>query len=203
MSNAKYMMSTVAACEPSYVAQALKHVGAFVGDLVSKAGSVGVRYGVVATGEHAGSLVLFQSYEDLTGIDKAFQVYAESSDYQAVISSGKLSVSFRNIIKLEDINVSNPSTDTPKYGVVTRFSGPLFLDQMSEMIPLWEDNGAMLMRYGTLVTGSQAGMRLLGATYPSMDAIEKTYDALRSSAIYEKILTEVDLDMRNIVRFAG
>jgi len=203
MSNAKYMMSTVAACEPSYVAQALKHVGAFVGDLVSKAGSVGVRYGVVATGEHAGSLVLFQSYEDLTGIDKAFQVYAESSDYQAVISSGKLSVSFRNIIKLEDINVSNPSTDTPKYGVVTRFSGPLFLDQMSEMIPLWEDNGAMLMRYGTLVTGSQAGMRLLGATYPSMDAIEKTYDALRSSAIYEKILTEVDLDMRNIIRFAG
>ena len=203
MSNAKYMMSTVAACEPSYVAQALKHVGAFVGDLVSKAGSVGVRYGVVATGEHAGSLVLFQSYEDLTGIDKAFQVYAESSDYQAVISSGKLSVSFRNIIKLEDVNVSNPSTDTPKYGVVTRFSGPLFLDQMSEMIPLWEDNGAMLMRYGTLVTGSQAGMRLLGATYPSMDAIEKTYDALRSSAIYEKILTEVDLDMRNIIRFAG
>ena len=203
MSKAKYMMSTVAACEPSYVAQALKHVGAFVGDLVSKAGSVGVRYGVVATGEHAGSLVLFQSYEDLTGIDKAFQVYAESSDYQAVISSGKLSVSFRNIIKLEDINVSNPSTDTPKYGVVTRFSGPLFLDQMSEMIPLWEDNGAMLMRYGTLVTGSQAGMRLLGATYPSMDAIEKTYDALRSSAIYEKILTEVDLDMRNIIRFAG
>lgn len=203
MSNAKYMMSTVAACEPSYVAQALKHVGAFVGDLVSKAGSVGVRYGVVATGEHAGSLVLFQSYEDLTGIDKAFQVYAESSDYQAVISSGKLSVSFRNIIKLEDVNVSNPSTDTPKYGVVTRFSGPLFLDQMSEMIPLWEDNGAMLMRYGTLVTGNQAGMRLLGATYPSMDAIEKTYDALRSSAIYEKILTEVDLDMRNIVRFVG
>ena len=46
-------------------------------------------------------------------------------------------------------------------------------------------------------------MRLLGATYPSMDAIEKTYDALRSSAIYEKILTEVDLDMRNIIRFAG
>lgn len=203
MSKAKYMVSTVAACEPSYVAQALKHVGAFVGDLVSKAGSVGVRYGVVATGEHAGSLVLFQSYEDLTGIDKAFQVYAESSDYQAVISSGKLSVSFRNIIKLEDVNVSNPSTDTPKYGVVTRFSGPLFLDQMSEMIPLWEDNGAMLMRYGTLVTGNQAGMRLLGATYPSMDAIEKTYDALRSSAIYEKILTEVDLDMRNIVRFVG
>ena len=203
MSKAKYMMSTVAACEPSYVAQALKHIGAFVGDLVSKAGSVGVRYGVVATGEHAGSLVLFQSYEDLTGIDKAFQVYAESSDYQAVISSGKLSVSFRNIIKLEDVNVSNPSTDTPKYGVVTRFSGPLFLDQMAEMIPLWEDNGAMLIRYGTLVTGNQAGMRLLGATYPSMDAIEKTYDALRSSAIYEKILTEVDLDMRNIVRFAG
>ena len=123
MSKAKYMMSTVAACEPAYVAKALEHIGGFVGDLVSKAGSVGVRYGVVATGEHAGSLVLFQSYEDLAGIEKAFQVYADSSDYQEIISSGKLSVSFRNIIKLEDVNVSNPSSDTPKYGVITRFFG--------------------------------------------------------------------------------
>ena len=203
MSSAQYMMSTVAKCEPAYVEQALKHVGALVGDLFSKAGAAGARYGVIATGEHAGSIVLFQSYDDLSGIDKAFQVYADSSDYQSIITSGKISVSFRNIIKLEDVNVSNPSSDTPKYGVITRFSGPLYLDEMSKMVPLWEDNGAMLMRYGTLLTGSHAGMRLLGATYPSMDAIEKTYDALRSSATYEKILTEIDLDMRNIVRFAG
>ena len=203
MSTAKYMMSTIAACEPTYIEQALKHVGAVVGDLYSKAGSVGARCGVIATGEHAGSIALFQSYENLAGIEKAFQVYAESSDYQAIISSGKLSVAMRNISKLEDVNVSNPSSDTPKYGVVTVFSGPLFLDKMSDMIPLWESNGAMLLRYGTLVTGSHTGMRLLGATYPSMDAIEKTYDALRSSAIYEKIMTEIDLDMRNIVRFVG
>jgi len=203
MSTAKFMMSTIATCEPTYMEQALKHVGAFVGDLFSKAGSVGARYGVIATGEHAGSIALFQSYENLAGIEKAFQVYAESSDYQSIISSGKLSVAMRNITKLEDVNVSKPSSDTPKYGVVTVFSGSLFLDQMSETIPLWESNGAMLIRYGTLVTGSHTGMRFLVAAYPSMDAIEKTYDALRSSAIYKKILTEVDLDRRNIVRIVG
>ena len=43
----------------------------------------------------------------------------------------------------------------------------------------------MLLRYGTLVTGSNAGKRLLGVTYPSMDAIEKTYDGLRASSDYQ------------------
>ena len=85
MTTAGYTMLTVASCENAYLDQALKHVGAFVGDLKSKAGSVGARYGVIATGEHAGHMLLIQSYKDLGGIEKAFGVYAESKDYQAVI----------------------------------------------------------------------------------------------------------------------
>ena len=61
----------------------------------------------------------------------------------------------------------------------------------------------MLMRYGTLITGSNAGKRLAGVTYPSMDAIEKTYDGLRASRDYQTLLNEATLVRRDIVRFAG
>lgn len=204
MSSANYMMVTVAACDASYLEQALTHVGAFAADLHSKAGALAARYGVVGTGEHAGSLVLFQTYSELNGIDKAFQVYAGSADYKAVIGSGKVQVKFRNIVKLEDVGLQNPSPNMPAYGVVTRFaSADLMLDRMPQIVPLFEYNGAMLLRYGTLMTGDNAGKRLLGVTYPSMAAIEKTYDALRGSDVYKQTLSEIDLELRNIVRFVG
>ncbi len=60
--------------------QALQHVAGFAAELREKAGAITARYGVLGTGEHAGSLVLFQSYEELNGIDRAFKVYAESSN---------------------------------------------------------------------------------------------------------------------------
>ena len=61
----------------------------------------------------------------------------------------------------------------------------------------------MLMRFGTLITGSNAGKKLFGVTYPSMDAIEKTYKALRASDAYRAMVGEVDIDLRNIIRIAG
>ena len=36
-----------------------------------------------------------------------------------------------------------------------------------------------------------------------MDAIEKTYDALRGSAEYQAMVGDIDIDFRNIVRIAG
>ena len=203
MPKPRYLMGTVAACEPAYLEQALNHVGGFVNDLLSKAGATGARYGVMATGPEAGSIVLMQGYEDLGGIEKAFQVYADSSDYQAVINSGKVSVTFRNITKLEDIDVANPSAEAPKYGVITRLAGPLMMDRLPKLMRHWSDNGAMVLRYGTLMTGNNAGMRLMVAGYPSMDAIEKTYDALRDDAEYKKILTEAQISTRAIVRIVG
>jgi len=204
MSSVNYLMVTVAACDPSYLEQALQHVAGLAAELREKAGAITARYGVVGTGERAGSLVLFQTYEELNGIDRAFKVYAESSDYQAVISSGKISVTFRNIVKMEDLRLSNESTDAPAYGVVTRFaSASPMTDRIQQFVPLFEANGALVMRYGTLVTGSDAGKRWVGVTYPSMDAIEKTYDALRASDAYKALMADVQLDMRNIVRFVG
>ncbi len=201
---ANYTVVTVAACEPTYVQEALGHVGTFIGELMDKANCVGARYGVMSTGADAGSVVLFQSYESLGDIEKVFDVYAASSAYQAVITSGKVSVTLRNIVKLDDVQLSNPSTDTPGYGVVTLISGSsLTTERMKGFVPIFEQNGAMLMRFGTLITGSNAGKRLVGVTYPSMDAIEKTYDDLRANADYQSLMSEVKLERREIVRFVG
>jgi hypothetical protein len=201
---ANYMVVTVAACEHAYAQEAFSHVGTFVGELKDKANCVSARYGVMGTGTDAGSLVLFQSYANLGDIEKVFDVYAASAAYQAVITSGKISVTLRNIVKLNDVQVSNPSTDTPSYGVVTLVSGSgLTSERMKGFVPIFEQSGAMLMRFGTLITGSNAGKHLLGVGYPSMAAIEKTYDGLRASADYQSLLSEAKLERREIVRFVG
>ena len=204
MSSMNYMMITVVACDAPYVVQAFKHVKGLAAELKNKAGALTTRYGAISTGNYAGSLVLFQGYHEHNGIDAAFKVYADSSDYQALMASGKVDVRSRNIWKLEALQLQKPSTDTPVYGVVTRFtSADLMLERLQQFVPMFEENGALTMRYGTLMTGNDAGKRLLGVTYPSMNAIEKTYDALRASEAYTKLLNDVDLDMRNIVRFVG
>ena len=204
MSSMNYMMVTVASCDISYKDQALQHIETLAADLKTTAGALTTRYGAVATGEYTGSLILFQGYEELNGIDHAFKVYTDSSDYQALISSGKLKLQLRNILKFEALQLSKPSPDTPKYGILTRFeSADLMLDRMQQFVPLFEDNGALTMRYATIMTGDAVGKRLLGATYPSMDAVEKTYDALLASSDYKAILGEVDLNWRNIIRFFG
>jgi hypothetical protein len=197
-------MITVAACEHAYAQEAFGHVGTFVSELKDKANCVSARYGVIGTGVDAGSLVLFQSYANLGDIEKVFDVYAASSAYQAVITSGKVSVTLRNIVKLDDVQLSNPSTDTPGYGVVTLISGSsLTTERMKGFVPIFEQNGAMLMRFGTLITGSNAGKRLVGVAYPSMAAIEKTYDGLRANADYQSLMSEAKLERREIVRFVG
>ena len=201
---ANYMVITVAACESSYIQEALEHLGPLVRELKENAGCVGARYGSIATGADAGGLALFQSYAGLADIEKMFNVYATSSAYQKIINSGKVSVTLRNIVKLEDVQLSSPSTDTPKYGVITVLDAPtLTNERIKGLVPIFEQSGAMLMRYGTLITGSNAGKRLAGVTYPSMDAIEKTYDGLRASGDYQKLLNEAKLVRREIVRFAG
>ncbi len=204
MSTTNYIMVTVAACDPTYAGKAFEHIGGLAADLKRKAGAVVARYGAVVTGLHAGCLVLFQGYEEMNGIDRAFGVYGDSSDYRALMDSGKLQVRVRNLWKIEPLQLGSPSADDPAYGVITRFSAPgLMLEQMQELVPIFEGNGAMIMRYGTLMTGENAGKRLLGVTYPSMDAIEKTYDGLRESDVYNTMLGEVELELRDIIRFVG
>ena len=204
MSSPKYMMVTVASCEMSFLDDALRHLGSLCEELKAQAGAATTRYGIMATGEHTGQLVLFQTYAEMNGIDKAFAVYQSSAAYKAIISSGNVAVTFRNILRIDDLGLKNPSTDVPAYGVITRWGCPdLMLDEMRAEVHNFEDNGAMILRYCTILTGPAAGRRLLIAGYPSMDAIQNTYEALRGSAGYNALLQKFDLDWRNIMRVTG
>lgn len=204
MPNASYTMLTVAACAPDFLNDALGHTAKLAEDLRSDAGAVGTRVGVTVTGSDAGSLFLLQTYNDMGGIEAAFSVYEKSSDYKALIGSGKISVTLRNILKLEDVGLKQNSDEVPAFGVATRMGTPdPMVEEARALMPNFEKNGAMFLRYGTLITGSAAGRRVLLVAYPSMDAIEKSYDSLRADPKYGAFLAKAEIDFRNIIRITA
>ena len=191
----------MAKCDPTYVATAMEQIGSVIDDLKSKAGAIVVRAGIITTGEQAGSLALFQAYEGMDGFEKALDVYAASSDYAAMMASGKVSVVMRNLLKIHAVPFDQNTTKTPKFIVLTRVTAAdTMIDTVTQLAPIFADGGALTLRYGTLVTGSNAGNRLLGVTYPSMAAIEKTYDALTADAAYQAALSSFNVNLRAIVR---
>ena len=201
MADANYFVITVAKCDPTYVATAMEQIGSVIDDLKSKAGAIVVRAGIITTGEQAGSLALFQAYEGMDGFEKALDVYAASSDYAAMMASGKVSVVMRNLLKIHAVPFDQNTTKTPKFIVLTRVTAAdTMIDTITQLAPIFADGGALTLRYGTLVTGSNAGNRLLGVTYPSMAAIEKTYDALTADAAYQAALSSFNVNLRAIVR---
>jgi hypothetical protein len=201
MAAANYFVITVARCDPTYVPTAMEQIGSVINDLKSKAGAIVVRAGIITTGEQAGSLALFQAYEGMDGFEKALDVYAASSDYAAMMASGKVSVVMRNLLKIHAVPFDQNTTKTPKFVVLTRATAAdTMIDTVTQLAPIFADGGALTLRYGTLVTGSNAGNRLLGVTYPSMAAIEKTYDALATDAAYQAALSSFNVNLRAIVR---
>ena len=201
MADANYFVITVAKCDPTYVPTAMEQIGSVIDDLKSKAGALVVRAGIITTGEQAGSLALFQAYEGMGGFEKALDVYAASSDYGAMMASGKVSVVMRNLVKMHAVPFDQNVAETPKFIVLTRATAAdTMIDTVTQLAPIFAECGALTLRYGTLVTGSNAGNRLLGVTYPSMTAIEKTYDALAADATYQAALSSFNVNLRVIVR---
>lgn len=198
------MMITVAKCAPQQYQHAIEHLDGLCSDLKSGAGAATTRHGIVATGEHTGQLILFQTYEDMNGIDRAFGVYEKSAAYKGLVNDIAVSVTLRNILRIENVALNNPSSDVPAYGVATRaVSAGLELERMGAVVPHFEKNGAMIFRYCTILTGPTAGRRLLVVGYPSMDAVEKTYDSLRGSTEYNSVLETHEIEWRNIIRVTG
>ena len=203
MSDINYFVLTVADCEAGYRNTMVGHVKTLAQELLDGAGAVRVRVGVVATGDDPGAVLLVQAYETIDGFEKAMDVYAKSAAYADFVASGKVQIRLRNLVKTHPVAFQTQASGDPKYLVLTRASSsdPL-LDNMAKLAKLFEDAGACTLAYGTIITGSNAGNRLLGITYPSMAAIEAAYDVLGSDANYQALLKDVDINMRHIVRLA-
>ena len=202
MAESKFMVVVAAKCDASFRQEALQNMSAFASFLKAKAGALTVRYGAIGTGPNAGNLIMFQGYEDMNAIENAWDKHRDSADYNNMMASGKISVVVRNIIRLHPLSIEDTTDVHPKYGVLIKFnSSDPMIDEVTKIGQVFKDNGALTFRYGTLSTGSDAGHRVFGVTYPSMDSIEKAYDAANADPIYQKALSTVDVDFRNIIRF--
>ena len=196
------MVVVAAKCDASFRQEALQNMSAFASFLKAKAGALTVRYGAIGTGPNAGNLIMFQGYEDMNAIENSWNKHQDSADYNNMMASGKMSVVVRNIIRLHPLSIEDTTDAHPKYGVLIKFnSSDSMIDEVTKIGQVFKDNGALTFRYGTLSTGSDAGHRVFGVTYPSMDSIEKAYDAANADTIYQKALSTVDVDFRNIIRF--
>ena len=204
MSNTNYVIMTVASVDFSYRETMAKLMSSYSKDLIAKAGAKGTRFGSIGTGEHAGSLLFVQFYDDLNGYQKGLEMQGNSSQFKEIMSSGKANIYLRNIATSLQTKFEQ-STEQPKYIVMTRAEASMsdkekFLDCINDTSSCFKDNGALTLRFGNLLTGSNVGNYLLGVGYPSMEAIEKTYDELSVNSSYKKLMTFAKVNMRNIIK---
>ena len=91
MSNTNYVIMTVASVDFSYRETMAKLMSSYSKDLIAKAGAKGTRFGSIGTGEHAGSLLFVQFYDDLNGYQKGLEMQGNSSQFKEIMSSGTVS----------------------------------------------------------------------------------------------------------------
>ena len=205
MSSINYGVITLADCNPSYRDTAFDLMRTFANELKDQASAEIVRYGYFGTGADAGALVFTQLYQDLSGFDKAQEVYGGSGAYKSLIQSGNVNVILRNIVKIIPIEFNSHTQPNPKYMVFTKAAidpenKDAAIDHLSQVAHIFSDNGALTLRYGQLITGSNVGQYLVAATYPSLDAIEKTYDVLNENKVFRNLVTIADVNRREIIR---
>ena len=204
MSDTGYVILTVASVDFSYRETMTKLMSQHSKDLITNAGVKGTRFGSIGTGEHAGSLIFIQFYDELNGYQKAMEFQSESLVFKEIMDSGKVNVYLRNIATSLPTKFEN-STEHPKYIVITRAEAAMsdkdkFLNCINDTASCFKDNGAITLRFGNLLTGSNVGNYLLGVGYPSMEAIEKTYDNLLTHSSYKEMMSFAKVNMRNIIK---
>ena len=166
MSDTNYVILTVASVDFDYRETMTKLMSFYSKDLIENAGAKGTRFGSIGTGEHAGGLIFIQFYDDLNGYQKALEVQANSNDFKEIMNSGKANIYLRNIATSLPTKFDN-SSEHPKYIVITRAESSMsnkdkFLNCINETSSCFKDNGALTLRFGNLLTGSNVGNYLLG-----------------------------------------
>ena len=204
MSDTNYVILTVASVDFSYRETMTKLMSQHSKDLIENAGAKGTRFGSIGTGEHAGSLIFIQFYDDLNGYQKAMDFQSTSPIFKEIMNSGKANVYLRNVATSLPTNFEN-TIEHPKYIVITRAEAAMsdkdkFLNCINDTASCFKKNGALTLRFGNLLTGSNVGNYLLGVGYPSMEAIEKTYDELLTHSSYKELMTFAKVNMRNIIK---
>ena len=199
-----YVVLTVASVDFNYRETMTKLMADYSDDLINNAGAKGTRFGSIGTGEHAGNLIFIQFYDDLSDYQKALEIQTNSIVFKEIMNSGKVNIYLRNISTSLPTKFEQSSVH-PKYLVITRAEANIsdkekFLKCINETSTCFKKNGALTLRFGNLLTGSNVGNYLLGVGYPSLQAIEKTYDELLVHNSYKELMTYAKVNMRNIIK---
>ena len=203
-----YIIITAARCAPEKRQTALSHMPDFASDLMDKAGAVRCRYGVTMSGLVPGSLVFVQMYESLSGFEKAIDLMPQSKAYTSMINEAGADVFFRNMMKVMPISFTESASEA-KYLVLTRampqkgMSSDEFTGEVQNATSIFANGGALTMRLGRIMTGANPGGYMLGVSYPSLAAIEATYERLGADASFTAFSNKIDINMRSIIRLYG
>ena len=203
-----YVIITAARCAPENRQMALSCMPGFAADLVSKAGAVRCRYGITMSGLVPGALVFVQMYESLSGFEKAIDVMPQSKAYGSMINEAGVDVYIRNMMKTMPISFTESAAEA-KYLVLTRAIAPKgmspdeFTNEVQNTASIFADGGALTMRLARILTGANPGGYMLGVSYPSLAAVEATYDRLGTDSGFATFANKIDINMRSIVRLHG
>ena len=203
-----YIIITAAKCAPENRQKALSYMPEFANKLVQNAGALRCRFGVTMSGIVPGALVFVQMYESLSGYEKAIDVMPKSKAYLGMINDAGANVYVRNVMKAMPLEFIEGSEEA-KYLVLTRampqtgMSPEEFTGEVQNAAATFSDGGALTMRLGRIITGTNPGGYMLGVSYPSLDAVEATYDRLGSSTSFSNFANKIDINMRSIVRLHG
>ena len=102
MSDTNYVILTVASVDFSYRETMAKLMSQHSKDLIANAGAKGTRFGSIGTGEHAGSLIFIQFYDDLNGYQKAVDFQSTSPIFKEIMNSGKVLLLVQERKELEE-----------------------------------------------------------------------------------------------------
>ncbi|MEJ6604966.1 MAG: hypothetical protein QNL66_02620 [Burkholderiaceae bacterium] len=201
----KFYVHTVGAVPASKLTEAIS-LAQGLADESKAAGALRASYGTLMTGNNAGSIVFQQFFNSLDDFANVMEAFGTSATYAKVIGTG-LKVTMRNVAKFCDVPFTSPENPQRKFVVLTRGKATVsqqeIIDLMAKSAPLFSENGAQTFRLARLMTGNNAGDFLLGVTYPSMAAIEATYDALGASPVVAKVYESMDVNARGIIRVRG
>ena len=164
-------------------------------------GAIHADIGAVQTGLNVGSILAIQFFEKMADIEKVYDKMPTQPVYEELFSTGNMELTGRGIARI--LHREAGSSGDAKYMVLTKFSSETeMLDEAKKVMGILMANGALSCGYATIGAGHSVGDRLMGVRYPSLNAIEKAYDAAREDADYKSALSSAKVHFRNVLRLA-
>ena len=146
---------------------------------------------------------MIQFFDSMANAESVYDAFGNDPTYSETMQSGKFEIMQRGLMKihleggdfssseqLKYLSLTIGTADEPQINAITRFSDVL------------TTNGAITAPYGTSFIGDYADGKthIFGATYPSLSAIQNTYDAVLEDGAAAELYKVVSVQRRQLLR---